>query len=101
MSEKDFDIILIGATGFTGKRAAKYLKEHAPDLKIGLAARNESRLSALASQLGYANNSTFVVDTLNKETIDKVAAISKVIISTAGPFSLYGEQVIASCVEHG
>jgi len=101
MSEKDFDIILIGATGFTGKRAAKYLKEHAPDLKIGLAARNESRLSALASQLGYSNSSTFVVDTLNKETIDKVAAISKVIISTAGPFSLYGEQVIASCVEHG
>ncbi|MFA5669017.1 MAG: saccharopine dehydrogenase NADP-binding domain-containing protein [Balneolaceae bacterium] len=101
MSDKIFDIILIGATGFTGRRAAKYLKEHAPELNIGIAARNESRLSSLASQLGYSTSSTFVVDTLNKETVDKVAAIAKVIISTAGPFSLYGEQVIASCVEHG
>lgn len=101
MSNKHFDIILIGATGFTGKRAAKYLKKHAPDLKIGLAARNEGRLATLASQLGYSNNSTFVVDTLNKETVDKVTSISKIIISTAGPFSLYGEQVITSCVVHG
>ncbi len=101
MKTRPFDIILIGATGFTGRRAARYLKTHGKGLHIGLGARNSERLNILAIELGYNEGSLFVVNTLQKEQLDKVTALAKIVISTAGPFSLYGEQVIASCVEHG
>ena len=101
MKTRPFDIILIGATGFTGRRAARYLKTHGKGLRIGLAARNSERLNILATELGYSADSAFVVNTLQKEQVDRVTALTKIVISTAGPFSLYGEQVIASCVEHG
>ncbi len=101
MKTRPFDIILIGATGFTGRRAARYLKAHGKGLRIGIAGRNSERLNLLAAELGYNENNVFVVNTLQKQQLDKVTVLSKIVISTAGPFSLYGEQVIASCVEHG
>ncbi len=101
METKPFDIILIGTTGFTGRRAARYLKDHGNGLRVGLAARDSERLNILAAELGYNEDSVFVVNTLQKEQVDKVTSLSRIVISTAGPFSLYGEQVIASCVEHG
>lgn len=102
MSLRTFDIILIGATGFTGRRAAKYLKHHAPDdLTIGLAARNETKLHKLAEELHYDKKDCFVVDTLDKAKVEEVVQKTSIIITTAGPFSLYGKQVIAACAALG
>lgn len=102
MSQRPYHIILIGATGFTGRRAAKYLKNHAPgDLKIGLAARNEKKLHKLAEELHFDTDTCFVVDTLNKDRVEEVVKKTSIILTTAGPFSLYGKHVIGACAAHG
>ncbi len=102
MSSKNFDIILIGATGFTGQRAARYLDQHAPDaVHWGIAARNEQKLSKVARELNISEDRCFIVDTTNREQVDSVVQQTQIIITTVGPFSLYGEQVIAACTETG
>ncbi len=101
-SNREFDIILLGATGFTGKRAAKYFKTHAPkNLNIGLAGRNKSRLNQLASELDLPESNLFVVDTLNKEQVSDVVSKTRILVTTVGPYSLYGEHVISSCASLG
>lgn len=102
MAAATFDIILIGATGFTGHRAAQYLHDHAPDtIRWGVAARNPKKLSALATELEISSDRTFTVDTTNKEQVESVVQKTRIIITTAGPFSLYGEEVIAVCAAFG
>ncbi|WP_428236315.1 saccharopine dehydrogenase family protein [Gracilimonas sp.] len=102
MPDTSFDLILIGATGFTGRRAARYLKEHAPeDFNWGIAARNPDKVSALAKKLNLPENQCFIVDNLNKERVEEVVQKTKIVITTAGPFSLYGENVIAACAKFG
>ncbi|MTI88661.1 MAG: hypothetical protein FH748_11910 [Balneolaceae bacterium] len=102
LPKQSFDIILVGATGFTGQRAARYLHQHAPDsLRWGLAARNSSKLESIAGQLNISGDRLFTVDTLNRQQVDQLVQQSRIIITTVGPFSLYGEQLIASCSEHG
>lgn len=102
MINKPFDLILIGATGFTGKRAARYLKEHTPaSFKWGIAARNSDKISALSHELNISDDRCFIVDNLNKKKVEEVVQKAKIIITTAGPFSLYGENVISACANYG
>ncbi|MFD2533126.1 saccharopine dehydrogenase family protein [Gracilimonas halophila] len=102
MASKPFDIILIGATGFTGKRAANYLKDNAPnDLNWGIAARNSEKLSAVADKLNLSVDRCFTVDTTDKKQVEAVVKRTKIVITTVGPFSLYGEEVIAACARSG
>lgn len=102
MATKDFDLILIGATGFTGRRAAAYLHEHAPeDLSWGIAARNPEKLKAVAQKTGRSEDQLFIANTLNREQVDRVVSRARIILTTVGPFSLYGEHIIASCAAHG
>ncbi|MEQ8523321.1 saccharopine dehydrogenase NADP-binding domain-containing protein [Gracilimonas sp.] len=102
MIDKPFDLILIGATGFTGKRAAHYLKKHAPEsFKWGIAARNPDKVTALSHELNIPDDRCFIVDNLNKRKVEEVVQKAKIIITTAGPFSLYGENVISACATYG
>lgn len=102
METKNFDLILIGATGFTGRRAAAYLHDHAPeDLNWAIAARNPEKLKAVAQKTGRSDDQMFVADTLNRDEVDEVVSKARIILTTVGPFSLYGEHIIASCAAHG
>jgi short subunit dehydrogenase-like uncharacterized protein len=102
MPSKDFDIILIGATGFTGQRAARYLNENAPDnLNWGIAARNPEKLNNVSSEINLGSEKCFIVDTTVKEQVEAVVKQSRIIVTTVGPFSLYGEEVIAACAKFG
>jgi short subunit dehydrogenase-like uncharacterized protein len=102
MSSKSFDLILIGATGFTGERAARYLSKHAPsNLKWGIAARNKEKLSAVAESLSISGDRQFIVNTTIKEQVEEVIRQTKIVITTVGPFSLYGEEIIAACARFG
>lgn len=98
---KKFDILLIGATGFTGKRAARYLSEHANNLNFAIAARNSTKLKEISSSLNIADENCFIVDTLDQNSLDSAISQANIVITTVGPFSLYGELVIASCVKYG
>lgn len=102
MPSKPFDIILIGATGFTGKRAANYLFDHAPEnFKWGIAARNPEKISIVADKFSISTDRCFIVDTTDKGQVESVVGQAKVVITTVGPFSLYGEEVIAACAKLG
>ncbi|MDZ7805726.1 MAG: saccharopine dehydrogenase NADP-binding domain-containing protein [Gracilimonas sp.] len=102
MSSETFDIILIGATGFTGRRGVKYFSDHAPNsLKWGIAARNPEKLERIANKYDIESARCFRVDITNPDEVADIIKRTKIIVTTAGPFSLYGEELIRQCAESG
>ena len=100
--QRSYDIIVVGATGFTGRRAARELiNQYASTYRIGLAARNKQRLESLATELGLATKDCFTVDTTDAERVKEVVGLTRLIVSTAGPYALFGESVIAACAQLG
>ena len=96
--QKDFDIVIYGATGFTGRLCFEYLLNHSDGIKIAIAGRNEEKLKTLQ---GEGNHSEILVaDGDDKEALDRITSRSRVIISTAGPFHRYSSKLVASCVEN-
>lgn len=92
---RDFDIIVFGATSFVGKLTAQYLAREHGDLKIALAGRNWAKLQAL--QLPFP---LLKADAANKSELDDLAKKTKVIISTVGPYTRYGDFLVDACAEH-
>jgi short subunit dehydrogenase-like uncharacterized protein len=105
--ERDYDIVLFGATGFTGGLTADYLAANAPKgLRWALAGRNRSKLDAVAARLAAANPEApvpgqLVVDAADAPTLAKVAAATGLVISTVGPYALYGGPLVAACAAAG
>lgn len=103
---QQYDIVLFGATSFVGEILTGYMLEMYPvdgDLKWAIAGRSESKLAKLKTSFGPASSSLpcLVADTSNEASIDALVGSTKVIISTVGPYALYGEPVIKSCVAQG
>jgi len=97
--EREFDLVLQGATGFTGTLAAEELKRCAPAaLRWAVAGRSEARVSALAERLGVP---AVIADGLDEAAVEKLAARTRVVISCAGPFARYGTKLVAACVGAG
>jgi len=96
---KDLDIVIYGATGFTGKLCVKYLAENAKDLNWAIAGRDKTRLSQVAIRY-YPKIETLIADGDDEEALDLITKRTKVIISTAGPFHRYGSKLVASCVKN-
>lgn len=96
------DLIVYGATGFTGRQAAHYLAHACArhDLRLAIAGRRPSKLEALAAELpGQVD--IIVADSARTETVDAMVRQGRVVVSTAGPFALYGSPVVEACVQHG
>ncbi len=101
-ARKPFDLLIWGASGFTGRLATRYLAQNAPaDLAWAIGGRNESKLRAIASEARSLNPSTCREIGIIVGDADSAARCARVIISTAGPFYLYGEPLIRACIEHG
>ena len=99
---RPWDIVVYGATGFTGGQTAAYLAQAAPaELRLAVAGRNEERLNALVNRLGRPDVGVLVADSTDAATIDAMAAAARVVVTTAGPYALYGTPVLAACVRHG
>lgn len=91
---RDFDIILNGATGFTGRQTVKYFQQHAPaTLRWAIAGRNQQRLDAL-----NANVPILTADASDQQAIDAIVKRTRVLLNTAGPFALYGTGFVDACV---
>jgi short subunit dehydrogenase-like uncharacterized protein len=96
---RDLDVILYGATGFTGRQTAAYFGAHAPEgLKWAIAGRSADKLKAVAESLPRAVE-TVVADAADGEALAKLARRTKVVLTTAGPFSKYGDLLVTRCVE--
>ena len=96
---KKFDIIVYGATGFTGSLCVKYLKENYSGLRWAVAGRNKEKLSLLCQETGV-DSQVFVAEANDSSALDSITKKTKVVLSTAGPFHRYGSKMVASCVKN-
>ena len=95
---RDFDLVLQGATGFTGQLAAAELKRHAPEgFQWAIAGRSQERLRVMSEDLGVP---MLVADGLDLRAVDALARQSRVVISCAGPFARFGTPLVDACVAH-
>ncbi len=106
-SARPYDLILFGATGFTGRLVAEYLLAHGPaDLRWALAGRNAAKLDSVKSQLGEvhpaaAHLDVLVADSLDTAAVAKIAEQCKVVCTTVGPYAKYGGPLAAACAAAG
>ncbi len=96
---RKYQIILYGATGFTGKLCAEYLKTNYPDLVWAIAGRNEQKLKDLKNELGLECD-IFVASAEDKVSLDNITSQTNVVLSTAGPFARYSNSLVKSCVDN-
>ena len=96
---RSFDLILQGATGFTGQFAAEELALHAPSsLRWAVAGRDHTKVHALAQRLGVP---AVIADGLDPQAVHDLAAQTRVVLSCAGPFSMFGTPLVNACVKNG
>ncbi len=105
MAGREFDIVLWGATGATGRRAAHHLARRCADCGLALAigGRNEAKLEALRQNLPDAGSpiALLVGDSHDTAFMKAMTARTHVVVSTVGPFALFGSELVAACVENG
>lgn len=96
------DLVVFGATGFTGRQAAHVIASMAaPGLRWAIAGRREAALADVAASLPAPAPEIIVADTSAPETIDAMVRRARVVLTTVGPYARYGEPVIAACATHG
>ncbi len=104
MSNPKYDVVVFGATSFVGKILSRYLVEtFGKDLKWAAAARSRAKLDALIADLGPAGKQlpTIEADAADEDSLRAMCSQARVIISTVGPYALYGEPLVKVCVETG
>jgi short subunit dehydrogenase-like uncharacterized protein len=106
-ADRTYDVTLFGATGFTGALTADYLSRHVPaGSRWALAGRNRDKLEALRDRLAENDPASAELALLHADVTDpvsirEVAANSRVVITTVGPYINYGEPLVAACAEMG
>ena len=98
--EKKYEIIVYGATGFTGQICCKYLRDNYSDLVWAIAGRNGDKLEQIKSDFSL-NCDVVVADGEDIDSLRSLASQTKVVLSTAGPFARYGSLLVQACVENG
>ena len=111
-----FDVVVWGATGFTGQLVAEYLLrayglpaqdgseaivgEHAEPLRWAIAGRSETKLQALSRRLG-AQVPVLVADSGDEASLAELVATTSVVLTTVGPYAKYGSELVAACAASG
>ncbi|MBE7325357.1 saccharopine dehydrogenase NADP-binding domain-containing protein [Nocardioides sp. Y6] len=104
-SARDLDVVLLGATGFVGRLTAQHLAAHAPaDVRWAVAARSEAALQRLVADLADHPSppvASVVVDVTDTTSLDALAARTRVLATTVGPYLKYGDAVVGACARAG
>ncbi|MEU2106822.1 saccharopine dehydrogenase NADP-binding domain-containing protein [Nocardia sp. NPDC019255] len=101
---REYDLVLFGATGFVGKLTAEYLVGAAPEsARMALAGRSLDKLTAVRESLGpnAAKWGLVVADSNDQTALDELAARTKVVVTTVGPYLRYGMPLVAACAKAG
>jgi short subunit dehydrogenase-like uncharacterized protein len=104
---REFDIVLFGATGFTGRLTAEYLALHAPSgCRWAIAGRSREKLVAVRDRLAEitpscADLDLLVADVTDRDSLRAIASRARVVVTTVGPYLRYGEPLVAVCAEAG
>lgn len=104
--DRDFDIVLFGATGFTGQLVAEYLVGKRPSVRWALAGRSREKLEHVRRGLSAIDPAAkdlpiLTGDSLDRGAMDAVARRARVVCTTVGPYEKYGEALVGACAEAG
>jgi short subunit dehydrogenase-like uncharacterized protein len=97
--QKDIDIIIYGATGFTGKLCVKYFQSLDTTVTWAMAGRNLVKLENVAKE-NQTNVEILIADSDDEKALDNLTSRARVILSTTGPFHRYGSKLVASCIKN-
>jgi short subunit dehydrogenase-like uncharacterized protein len=104
-SNREFDIVVYGATGFTGRLVAEYLHRQYGvngEVKWAMAGRSIDKLVAVRDEMGVGSDVPLVVaDADDIESVKKMVASTSVVLTTVGPYQLYGNELVAACAAQG
>lgn len=101
MTRSKYDVVLFGATGFTGNLVAEYLvqKQKVTPFRWALAGRSREKLEAAREKLGAAHVDIIVADAADEASLRQMARSAKVVLTTVGPYLHHGEPLVKACVE--
>ncbi|MGL6204166.1 MAG: saccharopine dehydrogenase family protein [Giesbergeria sp.] len=102
---KPFDLVVHGATGFTGRLVVEYLLQRYPQgsgLRWAMGGRNADKLAAVRGELGAPADTPLVVtDTSNPSSLQALMDSTRLVLTTVGPYQLYGDELVAACAANG
>ncbi|GIR93884.1 saccharopine dehydrogenase [bacterium] len=110
MHNRPYDIIVFGATGFTGKLVVEYLIEHYGVnnelFTWAIAGRNEDKIKKVVETLAAKNDQIkkikfFIADSFDDKSLDNLSKSAKLVISTVGPYIKYGKNLVSHCAHNG
>ena len=106
MNDREFDVVVQGATGFTGTLVAEYMVRQygvGGNLRWALAGRSKEKLETVRDSLGpeAASLELILADSFDHDALAALASRTKVVLTTVGPYALYGSDLVAACVEAG
>ncbi len=99
MLARDYDLVVFGATGFTGRLVADYIVQRRQPIRFAIAGRNRAKLDKTAAALGGVD--VLVADALDAAQVAEVARRTRVVCTTAGPYAKYGSELVAACAAGG
>ena len=105
MSDREFDVVIFGASGYTGKLVAEYMHDQYGDdqsIKYAIAGRNIEKLFEVKKDLKLNEDITILkVDSTDLDSLDKMTTSARCILTTVGPYQLYGSKLVESCAKNG
>jgi len=101
MRETTYDVVLYGASGFVGKQTVRYFAERVRpgEVRWAIAGRDRQKLQSVRSEVGI-DVDILVADSQDRTGIDSLVSQTRVLLSTAGPFALYGDAIVDACVRY-
>lgn len=103
MTDKNFDIIVYGASGFTGRLVAEYMhQQYGRSVNWAMAGRSAEKLKAVRAEMGISEDTPLVVaDADDAASLTAMVESTKVLLTTVGPYQLYGSALVAACAASG
>lgn len=104
-NEREFDVVVYGASGFTGQLVAEYLNQRygvSGELRWALAGRNAEKLRATIAESGLPEDlEVIVADSADAAALQALAERTRVVLTAVGPYQLYGSELVRACVDAG
>jgi len=104
MAAKPYDVVILGATGFTGRQAVRAMRHQGKGVRWAVAGRSVEALEAIAAEKtpsAAPKPGVIVADTTDTASLDALAAQARVVFNLAGPYAVTGEAVVHACIANG
>ena len=105
MGDKKFDVVVYGATGYTGKLVVDYMVSNygnAENFRWAIAGRSKTKLKSVKDAFDLPESiGTIVVESNDQDSVDTMVKQSKCVLTTVGPYQLYGTNILRACAEIG